>query len=312
MVEAEYPTNIYSFKELISLPINAVIDANIEASKSILHFILEFGFENSKHHKHRGHKKKEFKYGKPKMLSFTYDFINAGVPQKMHVELPVLSLMPLPLLTIDRAKFDMGLRVMSRLSHSLHVDGSLNENELASKTLVMLSPTRSNSSKNTPTTEILQTNVVTNMSASVEVVTSDMPQGILQLLNFFQESTKGRSRDKYSLIAVPPTLTFSAESLVQELEITLSLEKKPVSQAEVTFEVISNTDNTIDESFDTVLELLEGNPLGIPTKTTLSGLTTEEGKIKIQLHAHASIAGNGYVKVFNEYSETLFIYYELT
>ncbi len=256
--EVDY-SNIFTLENIIKIPVDAVVDANINASKASFNFIKEFGFESS------DDPKTPNKLGKPKMLTFTYRFNNAGVEQKMRVNIPILSLITLPYLNIRRAKFDVGLNILNNVKIE-------EKGKTKKETLVLLGPLE-DKKKETDT----ETRVETNMQASIEVETSDFPAGILQMLNLFKDATSGSAKDVYALDAKENAITFSQKKKKKSIMVRLLNNGEPAPFQTISANISSNTDLDLCDTFLKPITIKKGTTIGIPSLGAATALTDENG-----------------------------------
>ncbi len=205
-------TNVFTLKQLFEMPIQAVIDANEYAAKSAVHFIREFGFTS---------KKSKDDWGDLKMVRFSYDFLQNGERKKMVVEIPILSMIPLPLLEVKRANFDFAIRIIDKVTTS--VTRSVDEitiEEPSTNVLALLVPDRK-----TQMEDRFESSLVSNMNVHVEVERSDIPAGLLELMNLAQGALSGEEKKSFSITTDSDYLTFAGTNREQ----TLTIRVAPVS-----------------------------------------------------------------------------------
>lgn len=303
-------TNIFAFRQLITIPIEAVVDANISAAETSLRFIRKYGFE--------GDPSDPADWGNLRMISFTYNYFGNARQQEMQVSIPVLSLIPLPLLTINRAKFKMGIQIINQvLKPGEEVDG-LPVDPVEKEVLTLLAPLStsentidSNSVELAPTTQ-----VTTNMDATIEVVSADLPQGIIKLLNLFQDATEGQSEDVFKITTSPQALYFSAldaedEIIQKELTIDLRVQEESVQGQIVKIQVISSTQTPVNDTFATPIGILTGDLVGVPTVPEISARTNRNGKVKVRFTAWKNGSDNGFIKISTGKTDSISIYYNV-
>ena len=286
-------TDVFTLGRIIQIPVDAVINANIDASKAAFNFIKTFGFENEKDPNDPN------KLGKPKMLTFSYKYNNAGVEQKMVVNIPVLSLVTMPFLNISRAKFDIGINILNQVK----------KNSTKSETLVLLGPTedgkRSKKNKDSYDEGVYSNEFSTNMQASIEVESTDLPSGIIQMINLFKDATNGESEDIYTLSTVEDKIEFSLKPKHRNLsiEVTFIKNKKPVINGLIVTTVVSDTDPDLKHSFSKPIQIKDniGSLVGTSSLGQIKALTNHEGKVKLKFSTHK-------LKVLNEVQNG-FIYF---
>jgi hypothetical protein len=96
---------------IFNAPIAAVIEADVMAARAFVEFIEEYGFVRKPGDRPGGATPD---FGELRMVSFCYQQPGAnGVMEKRLLQIPVLSLIPLPLLEVKTATFDFGVRVLA-------------------------------------------------------------------------------------------------------------------------------------------------------------------------------------------------------
>jgi hypothetical protein len=98
-----------SLYELIGAPLQALVQAEAQAMQSTVDYIRDIGFEEDTNAKKGGNSNA---LGKIRMVSFTYSGINeAGQEVERKFSIPLLSLIPIPLLSVKNAEIDFSLKV---------------------------------------------------------------------------------------------------------------------------------------------------------------------------------------------------------
>jgi len=93
--------------EIFAMPLNALIDADVYAAETFVNFVKEFGFERDL----GGDSGDGF--GKLRMVRFTYRRpMRDGVVHTFHTEIPWLSLVPLPNLSIETADLSFAVDIL--------------------------------------------------------------------------------------------------------------------------------------------------------------------------------------------------------
>lgn len=181
--EATYE-HIFDLHHLLAVPMTATVDADFYAATRFLRFVREYGFEQSD---------TEDSWGKLKTIAFSYQTLEqAGQWVQHRVEIPVLSLMPLPLLQVDRAEFDMDVRVLGELSAGEVFDkNGGGKGELAAATVprhpkAVLQPCLPKDS-GTRTAQL-----AANLKVHLSVKQADLPAGMIKLLTVAQEAHMGQ------------------------------------------------------------------------------------------------------------------------
>jgi hypothetical protein len=310
-------SNLFTFKSLVSFPLEAVIDSNIAASKSVLRFIEKFGFIKSKEKKLT-----------PRSVVFYYNYSENGAMKEMKVELPVLSLVTLPFYEIEEAKFEMGINIISWLGLDTHKKHDIVDELYDShpqEIVAMLgasnpkkSITLEKSSKHQDIAEMR-----TNMQATLKITTSDLPAGILQLINISQQEIKGLVNYDYSLYSKSNKVLFTSSQTINNISVKF-IEKSEAlidssdgnyndfSDEILTIKIITNGENT-DDVFSESIKVIKGDLIGVASKDTIKILATSLGEIEfcLQAKADAAISTNGFIKITSKCTEPLNIYYRI-
>ncbi len=101
--------------ELFAMPLLSLIDADVYAAESFAEFINDFGFEPPETTEALPTKKQE-SFGKLRMVTFNYDrVLSDGKLHTFKVQIPWLSLVPLPNLTIKQAKVSFAVQMLSAM-----------------------------------------------------------------------------------------------------------------------------------------------------------------------------------------------------
>src|SRR5690554_3187271 len=206
-------TNVFGLDQLFYMPLKAVIDANTQAALSAINIIREYGFENDKSSEN---------YGQLKMVTFSYDYVGkTGQMQTMSISIPFITLIPLPLLEVKHAEIDFALKVLGQ------VDVAVDKEEpqkTSQNLLAVFQPDRSDDPMNL--------SLGANMNINIKVGQSDLPGGIIQMLNLGQEATMGDNL--FDLDFDPLMLRFEAE---QQLKLHIRYVTKTGLPNNVIFEV---------------------------------------------------------------------------
>lgn len=290
-------TNVFTLKQLFEMPIKAVIDANEYAAKSAVNFIREFGFTA---------KKTKDDWGDLKMVRFSYEFLQNGERKKMVVEIPIISMIPLPLLEVKRANFDFAIRILDKVTTGItHSVDEVTIDEPSTNVLALLVPDRK-----TQLGDRFESSLVSNMNVHVEVERSDIPAGLLELMNLAQGALSGEEKKSLLITTDPDYLTFAGSDREQTLTIRVVPNKPRQTDIAVTIQVIGSTD-TATSLFDESVRISKGRVVGHPTLPKLIALCSPEGEVSITFRATAN-TGNGFIKITCEDSAEHRVYYELT
>ncbi|WP_299223904.1 DUF2589 domain-containing protein [uncultured Psychroserpens sp.] len=296
-------TNVFTFGRIIQIPVDAVVDANINASVAAFNFIKKFGFEEGP-----DPIKDPDKLGDPKMLTFSYKYNNGGVEQKMVVNIPVLSLVTMPFLNVRKAKFDIGINILNQIK----------TNKTKAETLVLLGPTEGNISKRDNDTDVNKTytnEFSTNMQASIEVESTDLPSGILQMINLFKDATNGSGKDVYILDTKQNKIQFSATQTEVSIDVFLTKDKKPIKNGLIVATVVSDTDADLHDTFSHPIRIKKGSLVGNPALGQAKALTNKKGKVTFTFSTYKinplGKKQNGFIYFKTAKASKIAVYYHL-
>lgn len=290
-------TNVFTLKQLFEMPIKAVIDANEYAARTAVDFIRKYGFTG---------KKGDDDWGELKMIRFSYEYLQNGVSKKMVVEIPLISMIPLPLLEVKRANFDFAIRIIDQVI--IGKDGHLDSKAPAlpsTSVLALLVPERKSQLE-----ERLERNLVSNMDVRVEVERSDIPAGLLELMNLAQSATSGEESKEVIIETDKDYLSFSASDPNQTLSVRVRFKDKgPVRDVLVTVHAVGSTGSAMDH-FEENVSVANGRVVGFPNLPKLTVLCSGEKGFELTFHA-TGILGNGFFKISHGTSFEHLVYYEI-
>lgn len=222
--QASY-NEVFELYKLFTTPILATVDADFYAAKRFIHYIREYGFTNESA---KAGDSSSQDWGQLRTITFRYYSTNSqGVLVEHQIEIPILSLIPLPILQIEKAVFDLDVRILGALrdnpSPPPDLKSSLKayddeEDLLNTKIQATLAPINQNNAS-----EIAPI-MSANLKVHLVMRQADMPGGISQLLNVTQQANSGNVKPlPYTLTVEPPEIL----SLTQnEMEIKVSLKTK--------------------------------------------------------------------------------------
>jgi hypothetical protein len=299
-------SNIFTLKDLFSLPLQAVIEANASAAETAIGFIEKYGFTqldtiDPEH------------WGELKFVFFTYEYNEGGVLKTMTIKIPLISLIPIPLLEVKNAVFDFGVKIIDYSTNPILTEAnkraslsSGNHNVNPSKISAMIVPVN----KGNETVTQKQPSLTANLNVHIEMVKADLPAGILQLMNIGQQATQGQSTDNYLLSTNVSKIIFNDNFLVQELIINIKrTDDKPVKNEKV---VLIEIKRNVDFSSDILAEaqqVLDGDLIGVATTIAIKALSNNSS-VKVSFKAKANFTNNnGFIKVSCSGADDLFIYY---
>ena len=190
------PEALYLY-QLIGAPLLAVIQAEVQAAQASADFIRRVGFE-----KEPGQPASNDSPASPlqdggdlgplRIATFRHTRMGPdGRPQDFNVQVPVLSLFPIPLLQVKTADFDFGVRILSRAPLDsqdrqdrdvITATGKLKPDDFLSPGRVELkgSVTRGGGGS--------LTSAEMHMKVKVRMEQADLPAGLLALLNIMGQS----------------------------------------------------------------------------------------------------------------------------
>lgn len=288
------------------MPMKAVVDANAYAATSALDFIIRFGFTDDGEPGSEASRK----LGALRMVTFSYTYVDEhGKRRLIEVSIPVLSLIPIPMLEVKLAHFDYSIRIVSqeRISAPVPGLGTLRRSDVPEtrprRLLAVMAPLDTTSPVEGARTSGF--GISANMRVRVEVEKSDLPAGILQLLNLGQEATRSTSPSSQNVFVEPDWLEFSPNGPC-ELSVCVlrpappGVRQEPVAWAEVGIEVRFSDDTGLDEAFKSPIRVKHGRVIGRPTRAESAALTAADGMVIFELFPEpkAALEGrNGFVTV---------------
>ncbi|MEM7370221.1 MAG: DUF2589 domain-containing protein [Bacteroidota bacterium] len=161
---SEY-TEIYQF---ISAPIIAVLNAEMLATRASADFIQQVGFQ-----KEEGAELNDF--GEVLTVSFVYQ--KPGTQQRLQLQIPLLSLIPIPMLQVKEAEFEFGLSLLRRRNQQTRIDPQDGAIRL---------PGGVDDFSATLTSESLRS--TNTMNVKLKVAQSDLPAGLGRLLHLLENA----------------------------------------------------------------------------------------------------------------------------
>jgi len=283
-------TNVFGLDQLFYMPLKAVIDANTQASLAAIKIIREYGFENDKNSEH---------YGQLKMATFSYKYVGKnGQMQTMSVSIPFITLIPLPILEVKQAELDFSLKVLGQLDVAADKD---EPGETSPNLLAVFEPDRSNSPMNL--------SLGANMNVNIKVGQSDLPGGIIQLLNLGQEATMGDN-----LLGLECDSSILRFEIGQKLSLHVRYASKKDLPKNLIFEVsVEPSYKTEEPPFTAPIEILQGDLYGKASWRRVRLLPAVDNQLSyftLQFSAGTE-AGNGFIVINSNYSNQLKVYYSI-
>ncbi len=187
------PTNPLPFGEILAGPMLALIQADTIAAQASAEFIENVGFVNGGANGN---------FGDMRMITFTYQKQNIGdPPETVTLQVPLLSLIPIPLLQVREADIDFGIEITDTQSSGL----AQSHLRTSAGNLTYLDGNR------TAMQAILreQTDTHIQMKMKVTFAQADIPSGLSRLFQVMDNSLSsntvvGNGNGNGNVIIVPP------------------------------------------------------------------------------------------------------------
>ncbi|KVF19007.1 MULTISPECIES: DUF2589 domain-containing protein [Burkholderia] len=104
---------VVDLQYLFAAPIEAVIEADFMAARQFVRYVREFGFVRKPSTGCEPRELDDSDFGELRMITFFYEqVLGKDKTEWRRVQVPVLSLIPLPLLEVKTATFDFGVRLL--------------------------------------------------------------------------------------------------------------------------------------------------------------------------------------------------------
>lgn len=176
-----------SFSQLIGSPIVAIVQAEAMAARASAEFIESVGFV-----KQEG--KDADAYGKLRTVTFTYTKQDVnGEPVTEEVELPLLSLVPIPLLQVKDAQLTFSAKVVESATDRNQLHAPINERLRISAPQRPVSLMAVYKPMGT-TTDTASDGA--DVKVSINLVQSDIPAGLKQLFQIMENAAVSRQSEK--------------------------------------------------------------------------------------------------------------------
>lgn len=196
-------SRVLDLGEIFAAPLVAVIKADVLASREFTGFISSFGFESDANSGSEG-----THLGALKTVTFSYKRPGpGGVLEDAVVEIPLLSLVPLPLLQVTDAEFNFNVHVLESDSGALGEPPPLVnppqelrvQNESAKpqapQVRAMLAPAPAPATADRSSG---QRSLDANMTVKLAMKQADVPAGISALLQLMSEAVNSTTTRKES------------------------------------------------------------------------------------------------------------------
>ena len=170
-------SQVMDLKELIAAPLLATLDADAMTAQRYVEFLRTVAFEADA----------SGGAGKLRTFSFTYYQNNSGGRALKSVEIPVISLIPIPLLQIREATFDFDVKILDSVTEQAEQAFSFDDGHGGAdgrKTAVRaaLAPQSGKAA------ETKDNSLTANMKVRVVMHQADMPAGLAGLLSLSAHS----------------------------------------------------------------------------------------------------------------------------
>jgi len=170
-------SQVMELKDLIATPLLATLEADAMTTAGYVDFLKEVAFEADGRDG----------LGKLRTFTFQYDQTDSSGKTLKTVEIPVISLIPIPLLQIREATFDFDIRILDSVTEQAEQDFSFDEEnkkpEESKKSIrAALSPQSGKAS------ETKDSSLTANMKVKVTMQQADMPAGLANLLSLSAHS----------------------------------------------------------------------------------------------------------------------------
>ncbi|MCL6591597.1 MAG: DUF2589 domain-containing protein [Firmicutes bacterium] len=186
---------IFDLHRLLAVPMVATVDADFYTGRRLVEFIREYGFEG----RDSGNDREGGNWGRLKTIKFKYTAVGPqGRPLEHTIEIPIISLIPLPLLQVEQAVFDMDILILGELLEDgkkgfippaltsgpeKTVSGPLNAPIHPKATLA---PHYKQGTGERPP------HLSANLKAHLALKQADLPPGIIKILGIIQDASFGK------------------------------------------------------------------------------------------------------------------------
>lgn len=177
-------TTAYSLGSILGAQLRSVLEAETENAQSIAEFITTIGFD-----------KVEGQEGLGDLRMIEFDMLrrnDQGGHEKHTIKIPLLSIIPIPMLSIEQADFDFDLKIQEVIKSESKGNEGIVKKPFSKNIIASFARTRRRKppDRNTSNERTLDS----NMSIKVSVVQTDFPLGIEKILNLselgIQDSVK--------------------------------------------------------------------------------------------------------------------------
>lgn len=174
-----------SLSQLVGAPIHALIDAETHAALSTANFIRTLGFEGAPKNEEGG------SLGHLRMASFRHNHKNnSGDEVTTQVDVPLISLLPIPTLQIRDAELEYTVKILSTETEAPQKRQMMDNLELQTSELVDNPIVMRASLANEGASKRRSLDMLLKMKVNVEQ--SDIPAGLAKFLSYASESMQSQ------------------------------------------------------------------------------------------------------------------------
>lgn len=180
-------SQVMELQQLIAGPLIATIDADTQSAQKYLDYLVKIAFEE---YPETGG------IGKLRQLTFSYTEQDVNGTHKRTVNIPLLTLVPLPLLHVEEADFDFDITILDALTESKEERFSIEDGKGVKqqgngelKMRASLAPQQGSSKGE------LQQSLAANMKVKVKMRQADMPAGLSNLLHITANNVQVEDAD---------------------------------------------------------------------------------------------------------------------
>lgn len=265
-------SQVFSLTEVISAPLIATVRGDFYAAKSFVRYLREYGFNPPPKDS------PDEDFGTLRMVTFEYR-TPSGWSQ---IQVPLISLVPLPLLQVSDAHFNYNIMILGSVTKPVSSrdpkawaaerDGEFPAAPDEIKTsFAPLSAQKGEAPESTP-------NLVANMDISINMRQADLPAGIASLLQLVQGAIEGQSRTRLSFDKAGDDLR--PEKQTAEYTVTvLERNMAPARGKKVSLRVAP----AVELPFLAPLKLTRGTLIDQPEPLAVDAAADDSGRVAIEV-----------------------------
>lgn len=186
-------SHVMDMKQLIAAPLIATLEADAMTTQSYINFLRTVAFEQDENGG----------LGKLRTFAFQYHQSESGGKTLKSVEIPVISLIPIPLLQIKEAMFDFDVKILDSVTEQseqeFSFDGDSSRTEDAKTAMRATLAPQSGKSSNTK-----DSSLTANMKVHVVMHQADMPAGLANLLSLSAHSVSVENAEETPDVSPTP------------------------------------------------------------------------------------------------------------